>query len=115
KINNAQIIEVATRERVFRNIMGCLAGKCAAERLHGFKADDGNWWRTSGDYKQAYESALELNDGDSLGAKLLLKWLERKTELLLEQQWPRVTKLAFALLENDGQLNCDQIKKALAA
>jgi hypothetical protein len=97
---------------LFQNIAGCLAGKVAADRVRGYKVMD-EQWRVTKDYQRALDSALRLNAGDSLGAELLLRWLERRTELLIEKHWPKIHELAFALLEND-QLTGEQIREVLA-
>ena len=46
-------------------------------------------------------------------AELLVKWGERRADVLVEEQWPQIHKLAFALLEHE-QLNGEQIDKLLA-
>jgi hypothetical protein len=42
----------------------------------------------------------------------LMAWLERRVELLVEKQWPRIHKLAFALLERE-RLSGAEIDKIL--
>jgi hypothetical protein len=53
-----------------------------------------------------------LNDGDSQGAEWLIKWLDRRAQLLVEKQWPQVHKLAFGLLEHE-KLTGPQVAKIL--
>jgi ATP-dependent Zn protease len=114
KLSDARINYLASREhRIERIMVGC-AGKAVMDRLYGYKVKDDTVWRASTDYKQAFKYALQLNDDDSLGAELVMTWLERKTDLLIEKEWPRVHKLAFALLEkHEGELTGDQIRKIL--
>jgi hypothetical protein len=114
RLSDARIHDLASREHQIERIMVGCAGRAVMDRLYGYKAKDGAAWRASSDYKQAFKMALQLNDGDSLGAELLMAWLERKTDLLIEKLWPHVHKFAFALLEeNEGELTGDQIKKLL--
>jgi hypothetical protein len=42
----------------------------------------------------------------------LLKWRERRVELLVEKLFPQIQKLALALLDH-GKLSGDQIQKVL--
>jgi hypothetical protein len=90
------------------------------DRCYGYKAKDDTNWRASDDHKQAFESALELNDGDSVGAELLMLWLERKTDLLVEKQWPQIERLACALKKKleftgGGRFSGDEIDEVLSA
>jgi hypothetical protein len=94
-------------------ILSLFAGKCAMDRLYGYKYKDDTNWRASRDYKQACESALQLNDGDSLGAELLMAWAERRTDKLIEERWPDVQKLAYALRENH-RLTGNEVSEILA-
>jgi hypothetical protein len=88
------------RQIHLEKILSLFAGKCAMDRLYGYKAKDDTNWRGSRDYKQAFESALQLNDVDFLGAELLMAWAERRTDKLIEECWTDVQKLVFALREN---------------
>jgi hypothetical protein len=83
---------------LFQDIAGSLAGKIAEDRLRGFKAE----WESDckADYARAFDCALRLNAKDEVGAKLLLQWMQHRVELLVGKLWPRIHKLAFALLEN---------------
>ena len=99
--NTSGVVEVARRESLCRYIMACCAGKCAMDRWHGYKADSDHNWKQSDDYKQALSYALEINQGDSVGAELLVKWLARRAELLVERYWSRIDALAFALLDKE--------------
>jgi hypothetical protein len=96
--------ELVERESLSRSVMAKLAAKCVAQRLGGY--DDAEW-RASADYVKATRFALELNGGDSQGAGLLLSWLERKTELLISELWPQVSKLACALLDKGKLSGCE--------
>ena len=55
-----------------------------------------------------------MNDGDSQGAELLIKWLDRRAQLLVEKQWPQVHKLAFGLLEHE-KLTGEQVNVCVGA
>jgi hypothetical protein len=98
--------------------MACMAGKATMDKWFGWKAKNDQNWRGSEDYKQAFDCALQLNDGDRAGAELLMKWLERRTELLVEKQWAQIQKLASALQEKqkftgNGRFSGAEIKELL--
>jgi hypothetical protein len=105
-------LELAKRETLMELILACCAGKSAMDRWYGWKAKTDENWRASDDYKHARSLALRLNDGDEQGAELLVAWLERRAELLVEKQWPRIHKLAFALLDRE-KLCGSEINKIL--
>jgi hypothetical protein len=84
---------------LFEDIAASLAGRIAEDHLCGFK--DVGEFQASGDYKRAASCALRLNSGDEIGAKLLLQWMERRTELFVEKLWPQIQKVAYALLERE--------------
>ena len=115
EIGRKEMVKLARREALEQDIMACMAGRCTMGKLYGYKVEDDENWRASDDYKQTKECALRLrlNDGDSEGAELLIRWLERKTDLLIERLWPQIRKLAFALLEHD-QLTGEQVREVLA-
>jgi hypothetical protein len=95
--------ELAKQGWLLNNIIACCAGRAAVDRCYGYKAKDDSNWKASDDYAQARECALQLNDGDSEGAELLVAWLARRAELLVEKQWPQIQRLGRALL------GCDRI------
>jgi hypothetical protein len=92
---------LAKQSWLLNNIITCCAGKASIDRRYGYKAQDYLNWRASDDFRQARLYALQLNDGDAEGAELLLSWLARRAELLVEKQWAQIQKLAFALLERE--------------
>jgi hypothetical protein len=91
----------AKREVLMQLILANCAGKAAMDRCYGYKAKSDENWRASSDFKAALSYAILLNNGDEKGAELLLAWLERRAELLVERKWPQIHKLAFTLLENE--------------
>jgi hypothetical protein len=82
------------------------------DRWYGYKAKGEQNWRGSDDRKQALTCALKLSDGDTEAAELLVKWGERRAEVMVGRTWPQVHKLAFALLEH-GKLSGDQVRDLL--
>jgi hypothetical protein len=48
------------------------------------------------------------NCGDEVEARLMLDWLSHRASKLVEQQWPQIHKVAFALLEH-GKLGDAEI------
>jgi len=55
-----------------------------------------------------------VSDNDTKTAELLVKWGERRADVLVEEQWPQIHKLAFALLEHEqGKLDAGEIDEAL--
>src|SRR6266567_4878395 len=74
-----RITDLVRREALLETIMAGLAGKVVMDRLRfqqwtkyvGVIATD-HKFRASHDYERAFKMALELNDGDSLGAELLM-------------------------------------------
>jgi hypothetical protein len=79
------------------------------DRWYGYKAKSDENWRFSDDFRQGFSYAMDLNDGDSLGAELLLRWLERKTELFVEAEWRRIQRLAAALCDV-GKIDGSEIR-----
>lgn len=103
---------------LLQNIAGSLAGRIAEDRLRGFT--DEAEWKKSGDYGRAFDCAMRLSAQDKVAAKMLLKWAERRTKLLVEKLWPKITVLAFKLLDsldNNGvaRLGSDEIREAMKA
>lgn len=116
-VEAARSLELAKREAVLRLIVAACAGKAATLRWHelsGKKRFSDFGWKKSNDRKQAFDLALRLNDGDEVGAGLLLAWLQRRAEKLVEEEWPHIHKLAFALLEHRS-LTGDQLSAILNA
>jgi hypothetical protein len=102
----------------FQNIAGCIAGKVAEDRLRGRKMNKAEW-RASDDYQRAFDCALRLSAGDKVGARMLLMWAERRTGLLVEKLWPKISIVAQELLDsldNNGvaRLTGEQIREAIA-
>jgi hypothetical protein len=93
---------------LLQDIAGSLAGKIAEDRVRGRKGK-----QERGDYQRAFDCALRLNAQDEVGTKLLLRWMERRTALLVDKLWPQIHKLAFALLEHD-RLDGKQIAEVLS-
>jgi hypothetical protein len=100
------LTELARHESLCRSIMAKLAAKCVAQRLGGYEPAE---WRASSDFVKASRFAFELNKSDQRGADLLLAWLERKTELLIEQHWREIGAVAYGLL-NTGRLSGSQVR-----
>jgi hypothetical protein len=90
---------------LFQTITANFAGKIAEDRARGFS--DEKEWLASGDYAQAFDNALRLSAGDKVAARLLLKWAERRTELLVTKLWARVEELAYALLDRRKLSGCE--------
>jgi hypothetical protein len=98
------LTELRRHESLCRSIMAKLAAKCVAQRLRCYDEAE---WKGSADFVKATRFALELNGGDQQGAELLLAWLQRKTELLISELWPQVSKLAYALLDKQKLSGCE--------
>jgi hypothetical protein len=97
---------------LLQNIAGSFAGRIAEDRMGGFTNEAE--WKASGDYASAFDCALRLSAGDKVGAEMLLQWAWRRTEKLVEKLWPKIHKVAFALLEHE-KLSGDKIDKLLRA
>jgi hypothetical protein len=110
EFDRKRLMGVMQRESWSQYIVCLLAGRAAVAHWHGSKPQSDEAWPTSSDYKDAHKYALDLNDGDSKGATLLLKWLERKAELLVEVEWSRISCLAAALLEHNKIEGNDKIQ-----
>jgi hypothetical protein len=106
-----RLTELARRELLFEHIICCCAGKAAMDRWHGYKASTDESWRASDDFRQAFSYALEVN-GDRESAESLVQWLLRRTEVIVERQWPRIQRLAAALCDS-GAMNVTQIRHVL--
>jgi ATP-dependent Zn protease len=95
------IRKLVQREGLFRLVVASCSGKAAMDRWYGWKSKSDDNWRASDDFKQAFKLALQINGGDEKGAELLIAWLARRAELLVERHWPQIHNLAFALLERE--------------
>lgn len=92
--------ECSVREREFRlqQIIALQAGRAAIDHLHGCEHEWPNW-DESADRRASWKLALWLSDGDQVAAEHLLRYAARRAELLVEKLWPRIEKLACALLQ----------------
>ena len=57
-------------------------------------------------------AALSLSDNDAKAAELLVKWAERRAEVIVKRRWKQVHRLAYALLEFD-RLTGEQVTRVL--
>jgi hypothetical protein len=97
-----------TRNRGERAIIICLAGPIAQRR---FAPRSWRQWHGVSDYHAALDIALRLNES-SRAAKAHLKWLEIRTENLVESSWSFVERVATALSVR-GTLSSDEIRSLL--
>ena len=103
-------IELSGRARlqIERTIMICLAG-CSAQRRFSKRS-----WRSyhgATDFQEAGDLALYVC-GDGEGTQLFLKWLQHRTDALIELRWSSVTRIAKALLKNKT-LTGEEISKLI--
>jgi hypothetical protein len=96
------------RNRVERAIMICLAGPIAQRR---FAPRSWRHWHGGPDYATALDLALRINESPR-AAKAHLKWLEIRTQDLLETLWGYVEGIAGDLMKR-GALSPDDIRSAL--
>jgi hypothetical protein len=96
------------RNRVERAIMICLAGPIAQRH---FMPSSWRHWHGGPDYITALNLALQVN-GSPRAAKAHLKWLEIRTQDLLESLWTYVKGIAGDLLTR-GTLSPQEIRSAL--
>ena len=90
---------------------------CTVPNSTGRYAESGKFFKQ--EKTKAIRFALELNGGERAREKLLMAWLERKTEVLISELLPQVFTLAYALLDkgshpvarsarlSDAQSNCN--------
>jgi hypothetical protein len=83
--------------------------QAAIDRWYGWKSQREENWKASSDYRQAHSLALELSGGDAQSAELLLAWLQRRAELIVEKQWPNIQRLSAALVER-GKIKGTEIR-----
>jgi hypothetical protein len=84
------------------------------DKWYGWKAKSGDNWKASKDHAQAFAAALGFSDNDAEAAELLVAWAERRADVIVDQLWAQIHKLAFALLEHDS-LTGAQVKAFLTA
>jgi hypothetical protein len=111
-LSNNQIGNLAKREGLMRLIIAGCAGKAAMDKWYGYKAKSDENWRASNDYKQAFNYALQINNGDHEGATLLIRWLSRRAEVLVKRHWSQINALASELLER-SKLSGAEIHKII--
>lgn len=97
-----------TRNRGERTIIICLAGPIAQRR---FAPRSWRRWHGASDYHAAHEIALRLNKS-SKAAEAHLKWLEVRTEDLVDSLWNFIERVAVALSVR-GMLSSDEIRSIL--
>jgi hypothetical protein len=81
-------------------------------KWYGCKAKSDDNWKASKDHAQAFAAALGFSDNDAEAAELLVAWAERRADVIVDQLWAQIHKLAFALLEHDS-LTGAQVKAIL--
>jgi hypothetical protein len=96
------------RNRVERAIMICLAGPIAQRH---FAPRSWRHWHGGPDYLTAFDLAFRVN-GSPRAAKTHMKWLEVRTQDLLESLWGNVESIAGDLLIR-GTLSPEEIRLAL--
>lgn len=96
------------RNRIERAIMICLAGPIAQRH---FAPRSWRYWHGGLDYATAFDLALRIN-GSPKAAKAHLKWLEIRTQDLLESLWSYVEGIAADLMIR-GTLSPEDIRSAL--
>jgi hypothetical protein len=69
------------------------------DRWYGWKAKSDKNWRASDDHKKAYETALQLSEGDAVAAAALVKWGERMADVIIERHWDQFSGAVEALVE----------------
>jgi hypothetical protein len=89
--------------------MICLAGPIAQRR---FAPRSWRRWHGASDYQTAFDLALRINRSSS-AADAHLKWLEMRTQDLVNSLWSFVEKLADDLLIH-GVLSLEEIQTALS-
>jgi ATP-dependent Zn protease len=100
-------------EREFRieEIIIYQAGRAALDHLHGCKHTYPDW-HESADHKLSWKRALWLSDNDDEAAELLIRWCERRAQILVENCWPEIRAVVTELLKRK-KLTGDQIRKIL--
>lgn len=91
-------------------IIAMCAGKAAMDKHFGWRvesAKDQNW-HESDDHKDALTAALKVSDGNPEAAEILVQWGEAMADSLVEREWPRITKLAGAVIKL-GKLSGEQV------
>jgi hypothetical protein len=91
-------------------IVALCAGKAAVDRWYGWKAKNDEAWRASDDHKKAYEAALQVSEGDAAAATHLVKWGERRAELIIERYWEKFPAVVEALVER-GKLKVYNMRR----
>jgi hypothetical protein len=98
------------RTRAERAIMICLAGPVAQRR---FAPRSWRRWHGASDYVTAVDLARRINHS-ARAADAHLKWLDIRTEDLIESLWGPVERVAAELLAH-GTLAPDEIRLLLSA
>ena len=85
----------------FDYIIALCAGKAAVDHWYGWKAPgyEENWHKSK-DHGMAYRAALKVSGDDHESAALLMKWAERRADIIVKERWSQLEKLAHALVDN---------------
>jgi hypothetical protein len=81
--------------KISKQIVISLAGLIAERRFNRRSR-----WRDRGqhDHETAADLALTMNGGDEKATNAYLKWLSRRAQRLIENEWPLVTACAERLM-----------------
>jgi len=88
------------------HIVACCSGKAATDRWYGWKAASEENWLKSRDQREAFRVALQLSGGDALCAGMLMRWAEKRAEILVADHWNQLSDAAHTLLER-GKLKIE--------
>ena len=106
-------IALARREYLLQRAICVCAGRATMDKVRGYKPkDDRNWWASSDDRAQALECCLKLAGGDEVAAEYLLAYALRRAEILVEQHWPEIGRVAYGLLVHE-RLTGEQVREII--
>ena len=80
-------------------IIALCSGKAAVDRWYGWKTPTDDNWLKSQDQRRAFRAALQLSSNDPVCARMLMKWAEKRADILIADQWQRIKDTALTLLE----------------
>jgi ATP-dependent Zn protease len=97
----------AKQDRIFRNVQTMFAGHYAQKR---FNRKSVRRWHSQTDYHNAVGLLFYISEPPAINR--LIRWLECRTQMLIETRWQQIETVARALLERET-LTSDEVRELI--
>jgi len=83
----------------FHYMIALCCGKAAVDKWYGWRTSRDENWLKSQDQRKAFRIALQLSGDDPICAGMLMRWAEKRADILIADQWQRICGTALTLME----------------